>query len=83
MQFDKDLSCLLLIDNQSTIEMIKSYENSKRSKHIDIKVRFINDIVNKGLLVLKYIPSNENKADLLTKSLSKTRHHYLCKILEV
>lgn len=70
--------CYLYIDNQSTIKMIESYENSKRSKHIDIKVHFIKDVVNKNLVKLKYVQSNENRADVLTKSLSKLKHDYLC-----
>lgn len=81
LQCNKNLVCSLLIDNQSTIKMIESYENSKRSKHIDIKVHFIKDIVNKGLLTLKYVSTNENKADILTKSLSQVKHNYFCKLL--
>lgn len=34
-------SVLLLIDNQGTIELTKGFENSKRSKHIDIKYHCI------------------------------------------
>lgn len=78
---DNDLCSYLLIDNQSTIKMIERYENSKRSKHINIKVHFIKDIVSKGLLLIKYVTSNENTADILTKPMPKARHNYLCELL--
>lgn len=63
----------LLVDNQSAISMIKNYENSRRSKHIDIKAHFIKDIVNKGMLQVSYVPSESNVADIFTKSLSKPK----------
>lgn len=64
-----DIATLMLIDNQSTIKMIESYENSKRSKHIDIKMHFIKDIVSKGLIKVNYVPTDENVADIFTKAL--------------
>ncbi|KAG5881887.1 hypothetical protein JTB14_008700 [Gonioctena quinquepunctata] len=37
-------SVVLKIDNLSAISLIKNFENSKRSKHIDIKYHFIKDL---------------------------------------
>lgn len=44
------VKCQLFVDNQSTIKLIENYENSKRAKHIDIKVHFIKDALRKRLL---------------------------------
>jgi hypothetical protein len=41
-------------------------------KHIDIKHYFIRDHLDKGEIKLAYILSQENIADILTKSLDKT-----------
>lgn len=46
----QEVSCKLLVDNQGAIHIISNYENTKRSKHIDIKVHFIKDIFNKKLV---------------------------------
>lgn len=73
-----DIPTTLLLDNQSAIRMIKSFDNGKRSKHIDIKVHYIKDIVNKKLLSVNYVPTNENVSDLLTKALPKIKHNYFC-----
>ncbi|KAG5869923.1 hypothetical protein JTB14_035638 [Gonioctena quinquepunctata] len=40
-------SAKLKVDNLSAISMMKSYENSKRTKHIDIKEHFIKDLMSK------------------------------------
>lgn len=67
----------LRIDNLSAISMIKNCENSKRSKHIDIKYHYIKDLHLKNEIVIKYISSKENCADIFTKSLGKDKFLYL------
>lgn len=59
---------ILCIDNQSAIFMIKSFENSKRTKHIDIKEHFIKDLFYKGIFSIEYVCSEENIADIMTKA---------------
>jgi len=61
---------VLYTDNQSAISMAESFDNSHRSRHIDIKVQFVKDIVSKGKIKLDYISTNDNVADMFTKSLS-------------
>ncbi|KAJ8877178.1 hypothetical protein PR048_021631 [Dryococelus australis] len=43
---------VLFCDNQSAIHMMNNQENSKRSKHIDIRVNFLKDVVAKKQLVV-------------------------------
>lgn len=64
---------VLLVDNQGAIHMIKNYENTKRSKHIDIKYHFIKDIVSKRLVFVDYVDSKLNIADIFTKALGTTK----------
>lgn len=58
-------------DNQSCIFLLNKWEH-KRLKHIDVKYHFVRDLAMKGTIEVKYIPSEEQKADLLTKGLTKT-----------
>lgn len=60
---------VLNVDNQSAIAMINNYENTRRSKHIDIKAHFIRDIVLKGQIVIQYVSTGKNVADTFTKAL--------------
>lgn len=74
----------MYVDNQRAINMAERYENSKRSRHIDIKMHFIKD-VSKGSVLLKYVSSTENIADIFTKSLSSMKHcavRYKLKIVD-
>lgn len=57
-------------DNQSAIAMTKNVRHS-RAKHIDIKFHFVKEAIENNILKLKYCPSKENVADILTKSLPK------------
>lgn len=70
---------VLYVDNQSAIKLIESNENSKRSKHIDIKYHYIKDLISKQEIIVKYVSTNENVADVFTKALSKQKHNYFVK----
>lgn len=61
-------SIKLFEDNQSCISALSSWE-VKRLKHMDIKYNFVKDLWRKGLLCVEYLPSSEQKADLMTKGL--------------
>lgn len=63
------MKCVLLVDNKGAMSMTKSYDNSKRTKHIDIRYHFIKDLVMSGEITIEYIESKNNIADILTKSL--------------
>ena len=58
-------------DNKGTIDLAKNPVHHKRSKHIDIRHHFIREHVKNGNVILKYIPSTENCADLFTKAVPK------------
>lgn len=63
-------------DNQSTIHLTKHQLFNERSKHIDVKLHFVRDIVSKGFVVEKKIPIDENPADMFTKSLPVTKFRH-------
>ena len=67
-----DLPAGLLCDNQWAAYMANDAFNNKRTKHIDIRYRFISHHVKERLVELKYVPSHLNMADLFTKSLGGT-----------
>lgn len=60
-------------DNQSTIIMIENSRFSSRTKHIDVRLHFVRECVQQGLIGLKYCPSEDNIADFLTKPLAGTK----------
>ena len=45
-----------------------------QSKHIEIKDHFIRDCVQRGVVKLQYISTDEQVADILTKFLPRRKH---------
>ena len=63
----------ILADNQSAIKMIDNSKFSNSTKHIETRYHFIKDIKEQGLINVKYVPAEDNIADMLTKALGGTK----------
>ena len=63
----------IFVDNQSAIALAKNPVLHQRTKHIDIKYHFIRVEVQKGYILLRYIPSEQNFADMFTKPITHKR----------
>jgi len=61
----------LLIDNESAIRMALEEGNQGRRKHINVKHHHIRELVTDGLVVLEWVPTSEQQADMLTKATSR------------
>ena len=57
-------------DNQSAQALSLNGIKSERTKHIDIKYAFIHDEASNGRVRLKWIPTEQQQADILTKALA-------------
>ena len=68
-------------DNQGAIALAKDLIRKERSKHIDIKYHFINSEIQRGTISLNYIPTNDNIADVFTKSITRNKLQMLTKLL--
>jgi hypothetical protein len=60
-------------DNQSSIAMAENDKAHGRTKHIDIKHHFIRDHADKGHVTIQWVPTQQQQADILTKSLPGPR----------
>ena len=63
----------LFEDNQSTIKQAMNLTGSQRTKHIDIRHHFLKQHVADGTVCVKYIPTAQQPADALTKSVDKVK----------
>ena len=54
-------------DSQSAIHLIKNQMFHERTKHIDVIMHFIRDLIAQGAIVVKKIPTVDNLADMMTK----------------
>ena len=68
---------IIFEDNQSAIQMSKNPQFHGRARHIGIKYHFIRELVSDGTVKLRYCPTEEMIADMLTKSLPHDRFNEL------
>jgi hypothetical protein len=64
---------VLKMDNQSAIALSKNPVLHDRSRHIDVKFHYIRKCVEDGRICLEYVSTQEQLADILTKSLGRAR----------
>jgi hypothetical protein len=72
-------------DNQSCITMLQKEPRNfqTKSKHVRVKWRFYRQVHRNGLVHLKYCPTEDMRADLLTKPLRGTaRCRHMVSILK-
>lgn len=61
-------------DNQGAWSLIKNPVKHTKSKHIEIRYHYIRECYDDGRVVLDYVPTTNNVADIFTKPLKK---HFL------
>ena len=74
-------SSVVHCDNQSTISISKNGVKSERTKHIDVKYHFVTEQINAGVIESKYVPTDQQQADIFTKALDKQRFEHFRKEL--
>lgn len=70
-------------DNQSAMVLAQNNTYSPRTKHIAIKHHFIREAIQNGFVKIKYVPTEDQTADVLTKGLLKLKHAKMCKLLQL
>lgn len=63
----------LFVDNQSAIRLVDNPVHHKKTKHIDIKFHHIRECVENKYIVVKYVCSEDQLADIFTKALARDK----------
>ena len=71
LKMKKEDAVELYVDNKSAISLAKFPVAHGRCKHIETRYQFLRDQVTKGKLKLSYCKSEDQRADIFTKSLKK------------
>jgi len=64
---------VIYCDNQSCIKLSENPVFHDQSKHIDIQYHHLRDCVLRQIMLLDYIPMEEQDADILTKALQRCK----------
>jgi hypothetical protein len=81
LEYPRTEATELQCDSQSAQAIVHSEGISNRTKHIDIRHHWIREQVQKGILYMQHVSSEENMADLMTKALGIERHTQLAEHL--
>lgn len=79
----KDLCCdqagptIILEDNQGAIGLAKNIGYQGRTKHVDIRYHFVREKVQSKEILLQYVQTSMQLADIMTKALGTKRFNYL------
>ena len=76
-----ELSIIIYCNNDATITATQNTSGHSKLKHVDVKIHWIQEAVKLGFIHVKPISSEENIADIFTKSLSCPKFEYLMKKL--
>ena len=71
--FPVDSGLPLCIDNQSALSVAKNPEHHGRMKHLDLRFYWLRGTVHSGLITLRYVPTAEMPADVMTKPLARIK----------
>lgn len=73
-------------ENDCTVAIAKDVAGQQRTKHIDVRQKWLSEQHEQGKIEVKFVPGEKQKADILTKPLHKTkfqenRRHFLTNLI--
>ena len=68
MKIEIELPIIVRVDNIGAIYIAENRSTTPRTKHIDIRTKFVNDYIDDGFIKIIFVKSEENDADIFTKN---------------
>ena len=66
-----NLPMYIFNDNRAAVIILSTRSNSGRSKHFDIALRYVTEMVENGIIVVCHVKREHNFADMLTHPLNR------------
>ena len=65
-------------ESQSALHLAKHQVFHARSKHINMKMHFVRDVVSQGGVMLEKVPTEDNPANMMTTPIASRKfNHWL------
>lgn len=64
---------MLYVDNKAALALMRNPVFHGRSKHIDTRFHFIRECIDRGDIKVQHVVTQEQRADILTKSLARVK----------
>ncbi|RVW98210.1 Retrovirus-related Pol polyprotein from transposon RE2 [Vitis vinifera] len=78
LRFGKDEQMKLICDNQAALHIASNPIFHEKTKHIEVDCHFIREKIASGCVATSFVNSNDQLADIFTKSLRGPRIKYIC-----
>ena len=75
MNIEVELPITVHVDNVGAIWLSNKRTTSDRTKHIHIRTSFVNEYQEYGMIIIKFVKSKENEADIFTKNTANVTIH--------
>ena len=72
MNITVELPITVHVDNVGAIWLSNNRNTGDRTKHIDIRTAFVKEYQEDGKIIIKFVKSEDNEADIFTKNTSST-----------
>ena len=59
------------VDNMGAIFMLENRTSNKRTRHVDVRYRFVTDLIEKKIIEVVFVPTKRNYSDAQTKNITK------------
>jgi len=74
MEIQVQLPVIVRVDNVGAVFMAKNITTTGRTKHVDIRTKYVNEYVEDGKIKIIFVKTEDNLADCLTKNLGSLLH---------
>ena len=75
MSIEVELPITAHVDNVRAIWLSNNCTTSDRTKHIDIRTSFLKEYQEDGKIIIKFVKSEEDEADIFTKNTTNVIFH--------
>eukprot|EP00956_Cyclotella_meneghiniana_P019366 scaffold33146_cov63-Cyclotella_meneghiniana.AAC.1 len=59
---------VLGIDNKGAVDMANNWSVGGRTRHMEVRMHFLRELKDQGLLIVKHISGVDNETDIFTKN---------------
>ena len=74
---------IVYCDNKGAVDLINGHSVGGNTKHIDVRILHMRDLKEKEIVLVKWIPTDENESDVNTKNTgSKVYNKHIQRFVE-
>ena len=74
---------IVYFNSLSAIHLTKNQMFYEKTKHVDVRMHFIRNVIAQGAIVLKKIPMVDNPTDMMTKSIPMIKFKHCLNLIGV